>query len=60
MKLKLFRKFKIVRFDNKGNCQFIYFNWRKFKFETTCWANGINNLFGINKEKEYIIIGIYN
>lgn len=51
---------KIIRFNNKGNCQFVYFNWRKFKFETSCWASSIDKLFGKNKDKKYIIIGLYS
>ena len=34
--VSLAKLMKIVRFDTKGNCQFIYFNWRKFRFETSC------------------------
>lgn len=51
---------KIVRFDEKGNCQFIHFNWRKFKFETTCWANSLSGLLGSTKEKKHLIIGLWN
>jgi len=51
---------KIVRFDTKGNCQFIYFNWRKFKFETTCWVNSLDKLLGATKEKKHLIIGLWN
>jgi len=51
---------KIVRFDEKGNCQFVYFNWHKFKFETTCWANSISGLFGRNNDKKHVIIGLHN
>lgn len=51
---------KIVRFDEKGNCKFVYFNWRKFKFETSCWANSISGLFGKNNNKKHLIIGLHN
>lgn len=51
---------KIVRFDEKGNCQFIWFNWRKFKFETTCWANSLPGLLGKTKDKKHLIIGLWN
>ena len=51
---------KIVRFDSKGNCQFIWFNWRKFKFETTCWAKNLPDLLGATKEKKHLIIGLWN
>jgi hypothetical protein len=49
---------KIIRFDSKGHCQFIYFNWRKFKFETTCWAHTIGILWGKTKHKKHLFIGI--
>ena len=51
---------KIVRFDKKGHAQFIYFNWRKFKFETSCWAMNIETLLGKSKDKKHLIIGIWN
>ena len=51
---------KIVRFDSKGNCQFVYFNWRKFKFETSCWANSLQGLLGKTSEKKHLIIGMWN
>ena len=51
---------KIVRFDKKGHAQFIYFNWRKFKFETSCWAMNIETLFGKLKDKKHLIIGIWD
>ena len=51
---------KIVRFDNKGNCQFIYFNWRRFRFETTCWAKSLDALLGATKDKKHLILGLYN
>lgn len=51
---------KIVRFDSKGHCQFIYFNWRKFKFETSCWAHSIDMLLGKAKDKKHLIIGLWN
>lgn len=51
---------KIVRFDEKGNCQFVYFNWRRFKFETTCWANNLQGLLGKTKDKKHLIIGLWN
>ena len=50
---------KIVRFDKKGNCQYVYFNWRKFKFETTCWANSLANLLGVLKDKKHTILGLW-
>lgn len=50
----------IVRFDNEGNCQFVYFNWRKFKFETTCWAKGLDKLLGASRFKKHLIIGLWN
>ena len=49
---------KIVRFDKNGNCQFVYFNWRRFRFETSCWANSLSELFG--KNKKHLIIGLWN
>lgn len=51
---------RIVRFDKNGNCQFIYFNWRKFRFETTCWANSLKNLLGRTSGKKHFIIGLWN
>lgn len=51
---------KIVRFDEKGNCQFVYFNWRRFKFETSCWANSLSELLGKTKIKKHLIIGLWN
>lgn len=51
---------KIVRFDKDGNCQFVYFNWRKFRFETTCWAHTIDALFGITKDKKHTFLGLWN
>ena len=51
---------KIVRFNTKGNCQFIYFDWRKFRFDSTCWAESLNGLFGATKDKKHIIIGLWN
>lgn len=35
---------RIVRFNTKGNCQFIYFKWRKFRFETSCWTESLDKL----------------
>ena len=51
---------KIVRFDEEGNCQFIHFNWKRLRFETTCWANSIDVLFGSTKNKKHLIIGLWN
>lgn len=51
---------KIVRFDEKGNCQFVYFNWRRFRFETSCWANSLSGLLGKTKNKKCLIIGLWN
>lgn len=51
---------KIVRFDEKGNCQFVYFNWRRFRFETSCWANNLSGLLGKTKNKKSLIIGLWN
>ena len=51
---------KIVRFNSQGNCQFIYFDWSKFKFKTTCWANCLQALLGKTKEKKHLIIGLWN
>lgn len=51
---------KLVRFDSRGNCQFIYFDWREFKFKTTCWAENLSKLLGQTKEKKHLIIGIWN
>lgn len=48
---------KIIRFNKNGNCQFIWFNWRKFRFETTCWAENIGKLFGMSKKCRFI--GLY-
>lgn len=51
---------KIVRFDKKGHAQFIYFNWRKFRFETTCWADNLKILLGRTSDKKHLIIGIWD
>lgn len=51
---------KIIRFNKHGNCQFIYFDWKEFKFKTTCWARNIDILFGKKKNKKHIFIGLYN
>ena len=51
---------KIVRFDKSGNCQFVYFDWREFKFKTTCWAENLDMLFGRNRDKKHIFIGLHN
>lgn len=51
---------KIVRFDSKGHCQFIYFDWHDFKFKTTCWAENLDLLFGATREKKHFIIGFWN
>ena len=51
---------KIVRFNSKGNCQFVYFNWRKLRFETTCWAKGLDALFGMTKGSKHVIVGLWN
>lgn len=51
---------KIVRFDCNGNCQFIFFNWRKFKFETSCWAESLDKLLGCIKHKRHLIVGLWN
>lgn len=51
---------KIVRFDKRGNCQFVYFDWREFKFKTTCWARNLDDLFGRNKDRKHIFIGFHN
>ena len=51
---------KIVRFDKNGNCQFVYFDWREFKFKTTCWAKNLDSLLGVNKDKKLIFIGLHN
>ena len=50
----------IVRFDRKGNCQLIYFNWRKFRFETSCWANNLPALLGKTAHRRHWIIGRLN
>lgn len=50
---------KIIRFNEKGHCQFIWFNWRKFRFETTCWCEDIGKLFGNTKDKSHKFIGLY-
>ena len=51
---------KIIRFDTDGNCQFIYFDWREFKFKTTCWSHNIGGLLGDRKYKKHIFIGTIN
>ena len=51
---------KIVRFNSDGACQFIYFDWREFKFKTTCWAKSLDGLLGATKDKKHIIIGLWN
>lgn len=50
---------KIIRFNKNGNCQFIWFNWRKFRFETTCWAENIGKLLGLSNTKKHRFIGLY-
>ena len=50
---------EIVRFSNGGICQFVYFNWRKFRFETSCWARSIDLLFGLTKTRKHKFIGLY-
>ena len=52
-------KLKIVKFDKKGHCCFVYWNWKRFRFETTCWAHTIGDLFGSESERKHLIIGIY-
>ena len=42
---------RIIRFNENGNCQFFYFNWRKFKFETSCWAQHLGKLLGSTRIK---------
>ncbi len=51
---------KIVRFDEKGYCQFVYFNWRRLKFETSCWAKSLSGLLDKTKGKKHLIIGLWN
>lgn len=51
---------KIIRFDKRGNCQFIYFDWKEFKFKTTCWAKSIDILFGRKNGEKHIFIGLHN
>lgn len=51
---------KIVRFNTEGHCQFIHFNWRKFRFEESCRAKTITDLFGRTKGKKHFIIGLWN
>lgn len=50
---------KIIRFNEKGNCQFVWFNWRRFRFETTGWAKDIGKLFGMTNNKKHRFIGLY-
>lgn len=50
---------KIIRFNEKGYCQFIWFNWRKFRFERTCWGESIGKLLGNTKDKPHKFIGVY-
>ena len=51
---------KIIEIDKIDNsARFIYWNWRKFKFEYTCWANNIKELFGKTKGKKHLCIMIY-
>lgn len=50
---------KIVRFNGKGNCQFVYFNWKRFRFETSCWAEDLGRLFG-GAEGPRRFIGIFS
>ena len=50
---------KIVRFNTKGNCQFIYFDWHDFKIKTSCWAKDLAALFGSTRNKKHLIIGIW-
>lgn len=42
-----------------GAACFLYWNWRKFRFERTCWAKDINSLFGKNKNKNHYCLMIY-
>ena len=51
---------KIVRFDEQGCCQFIYFDWREFKFKTSCWARNFDSLLGKTKNKNHFFIGLFN
>ena len=51
---------KIVRFDEQGCCQFIYFDWREFKFKTSCWARNFGSLLGKTKNKNHFFIGLFN
>ena len=51
---------KIIRINRSGNCQFVYFDWREFKFKTTCWAKNLDSLFGKNNNRKHIFIGIHN
>ena len=51
---------KIIRIDKDGCCQFVYFDWREFKFKSTCWARNIDSLFGTNKDKKHFFIGLHN
>lgn len=51
---------KIVEYDHKGDCYcFLYWNWKKFKFERTCWAKTLNVLFGRTKDENHFIITLY-
>lgn len=51
---------KIIEINKEDNsARFLYWNWRKFKFESTCWANNINGLFGNTKNRKVFCIMIY-
>lgn len=50
---------KVIRFNEKGHCQFVYFDWRRFRFKTSCWAENVGKLLGNTKDKPRKFIGVY-
>lgn len=51
---------KIIEIDKETNaCRFCYWSWRKFKFEYSCWAKNVNDLFGKTKNQKHFALMIY-
>lgn len=51
---------KILEIDKRnGAACFLHWNWKKFRFERTCWAKDIPTLFGRNRDKNHLCIMTY-
>lgn len=53
------KNMKVIRFNEKGHCQFVYFDWRRFRFKTSCWAENVCKLLGNTNDKPRKFIGVY-